>query len=144
MKKQLLLLLLVPVLFIGCSKKSDDELALAKPKSLTGMKFESYWFTASGGERYYYRLNFKSDTQVDYFVTYINDTFITGDGTATLTYTIDDPNKSFPNIHITGTLNGSGGTPGKGEKVDYILSYTPALGDAKASLSTTGKYYTQY
>ncbi len=128
--------------YTGCKKESTS--AQDQPKSLIGKKFESYWFTASGGEKYYYRLKFKSSDKVDYLITYINETFVTGQGVSELSYSIDDPLKEFPNIRITGTLNNAAGQANKGDKVDYTLVYTPALGNAKASLATSGKYYMEY
>lgn len=142
MKKQLLVLFSIALLFTACSK-SKDEPEVAK-KTVTGTKWESFWFTASGGEKFYYRLNFTTDSDVEYFITYIDDKSVTSPGKTTLKYTIDDPTKAFPVVHIIGTLNGVDGTPGKGEKIDYTLTYSPEVGSAKASLSMKDRYYTKY
>jgi len=142
MKKSILTLIALTVLFVSCSKK--DEKPKDNPKSLIGAKFESYWFTASGGEKYYKRLVFKSDTKVDYFITYIDDTFLTSDGKSELTYSIDDPTKVLPKITITGILNDISGKPDPKAPVTWTLTYTPELGSTKASLDMKGIYYTKY
>jgi hypothetical protein len=142
MKKQLLTLIALTIITAaGCKKDSKET---EKPKSLVGAKFESYWFTASGGEKFYKRLVFKSDTKVDYFITYTNDTFLTGNGKSELTYSIDDPTKVLPKITITGILNDISGKPDPKESVNWVLTYTPELGTTKASLDMKGVYYMKY
>lgn len=133
---------MIIAVLMGCSKSKD-----VYPKtelSLTGTKWEAFWFTASGGEKFYHRLHFKSNTKVDYYQTYINDTFLTGYGKSELSYTIDDPNKEFPKIRVYGTLNSFAGVAMAGDNVDYILSYTPELGSTKASLSMKDRYYMKF
>lgn len=136
MRKLILLLTLTTAILTSCSKSDEP-----KPEtvSLTGTKWESFYFKGSLGQDYTKRLNFTSSTQVEYFITWQNPTTPTSVGKSVLNYTFDGKT-----THITGTLNGFSGEVGKGDKVDYKLTYTPVLGSAKASLNGGDDYYMPY
>jgi hypothetical protein len=157
MKNLLLLALIVPALFLSSCKKEEE----AKPLSLVGEKFKdngyeklSPFYDSSlpngfdmRNVAYYRVLEFVSDTQVNYYERYtpstsqVNVMYISG--ISKLTYTIDDPNKQQPSIHITGALNGVSGKEGQGGKVDWTLIRTPRSFQGLPTLDMDNVHYTQ-
>lgn len=119
---------------LGCSKKKEAE--PTAPLQIEGSKWKYFWYRSSGGEQYYYRLDFKSSTKVDYYITYINDVFITSEGKAELNYTV-----SGDIVSVSGTLNSISGEKGKGNAVNYTLKYTPQMNTILPSLNGDGKNY---
>ena len=77
MKKQLLLLLLIPVLFIGCSKSGNDvaEPIVKQNEKLIGKKFRRQtWFIGNQSAWQYDVLEFKTETSVMRETRLFNDT----------------------------------------------------------------------
>ncbi|WP_342644692.1 hypothetical protein [Mucilaginibacter sp. CSA2-8R] len=142
MKKILLLTFIIPALCLSSCKKGE----VAKPLSLVGLKFKDGGFEQYGlhHERV---LEFITETQVNYYELYspspdrMNIMYLSD--VAKLAYTIDDPYKIQPSIHITGLLNGPSGKTGYGGKADWTLIRTPRSFQALQALDMDSVHYTQ-
>jgi hypothetical protein len=140
-KKILLLAFIIPALSILSCKKEA-----AKPLSLVGLKFQDNGFEQYG-QPHKRVLEFITETQVNYYELYspspdrMNIVYLSG--VAKLAYTIDDPNKIQPSIHITGLLNSSSGKTGYGGKADWTLIRTPRSFQVLQTLDMDSVHYTQ-
>lgn len=141
MNKILLLTFIIPALCISSCKKEE-----AKFLSLVGLKFQDNGFEQYGLSHKRI-LEFITETQVNYYELYTPspdriDIMYLSD-VAKLAYTIDDPNKTQPSIHITGALNGPSGKRGTGGKADWTLIRTPRSFQGLQTLDMDGVHYTQ-
>ena len=121
MKKILILFVITTALF-AC-KKEDQE----KGFDLNGSRWELSWFPEGSNVIWYDRLDFISSTEVVYYRSFTTNKLMSAQGKATLTYTVENPDSDAPKIHVKGKLNSAAGGEGKGESVDYVLTYMPSV-----------------
>lgn len=139
MKKSLLILLAVALL-AGCKK--DPKI---QTLSLVSTNWQSYYFTASGGEKFYKIIKFTNSTELSYSLNYpYPGGFLTGSGDSKLSYSIDDPTKEFPTITVTGRLNSNSGVSNAGDPVNWKLNYVREMSSSAASMSVGTDYYMKY
>ncbi|MEQ7800526.1 hypothetical protein ABDJ41_12025 [Pedobacter sp. ASV1-7] len=128
MKKSLLTLILLTLLFAGCSKKNDETPAL----SLSGTHWYGIGEKHMNGLTYYKQFHFTSDSEADMYTSYLigesTDVY-----TGKLKYKINTPSGTTPTIIVTGK-------DGFGRNVDFSFVY-----DRKSiTLMTGAESYTKF
>lgn len=131
--KRIFTFLVLIVLSIGCKKEEQNS-----EFSLIGTSWETSFFIRPDDPIQYERLEFTSDSDVQFYTTFTVSKLMTAAGKAKLKYTIEDPESSTPKIRITGNYNSMSGALGLGSKADFTLTYLATSNDGLPKLSIDG------
>lgn len=132
MKRTFTFLVLI-VLSVGCKKEEQSS-----EFSLTGTSWETSFFIRPDDPIQYEKLEFTSDSDVQFYTTFTVSKLMTAAGKAKLKYTIEDPESPTPKIRITGNYNSMSGALGLGGKADFTLTYLATSNDGLPKLSIDG------
>jgi hypothetical protein len=132
MKKTLTLLLLA-VVSLSC-KKDEETTAL----TLAGTNWETSFTLRPDDPIQFEKLEFKSNSEVNFYTTFTASKLMTAAGKAKLKYTVEDAETSTPKIHVTGNYNSTSGALGLGGKADFTLTYVAASNDGLPRLAIDG------
>ena len=136
MKKTFTFLVLI-VLSIGCKKEEQNSAF-----NLIGTSWETSFFIRPDDPIRYEKLEFISNTEVQFYTTFTVSKLMTAAGKAKLKYIVEDPDSATPKIHITGNYNSMSGALGLGGKADFTLTYLATSNDGlpKLSIDATKAY----